>query len=488
MEGKNNFWRNIILFLPLLFYVMGINPFLSPSSYDDVTYWEGANSLFYHHNYMINEEPIIDWPPGTSLLFSLPLLFGLKSFVWVKIVVVICVFFSALLAWKLLEKEKFPHAYISVFFFLLLPSSFLWGTRAMSEWPFTLWSLLFLFLLDKLRKSFLWMLLAALVLLMAIITRYVGFALYFVLVFQAFKNTSWRGVFKTREFFTGLIALVVFASTWMVRTMSLQGQTLETSAYARGLSNFEDVRFLEVFHMIPKLFLGTIIYEHLPVTAALLCDFIVVFMLVWGWITLVRRRGWNPIDIYMLVTLVLVASWANGKCHRYLIPTAPFLLSYLFFGSEIVMKRFFSSVVYLRLRNSILVSAALFLIFLNSIILFYGNGISYGAAFYFLNHSPEKFYKGYWKELYEACLVIKNQNIPGKILLENTGDYRYVYFFTRHKVLLKEENEPPVFILVKKGDVEHNKENGLKSNYEKIKIPQNFQLLWDGQYVTVYQK
>ena len=141
----------MILYFPLLLYLLAVNNYLSPSTYDNVVYYEGAHSLATGIGYQIDEHPIVDWPPLLSAFLAIPMLLGLTEVIASKLVVLCFVCVGIGLIYQRLERDDRPFPLATTLLFTLTPTAFLWGTRVMTEWPFLTLALGFLTALDRLR-------------------------------------------------------------------------------------------------------------------------------------------------------------------------------------------------------------------------------------------------------------------------------------------------------------------------------------------------
>lgn len=486
---KEIFSLRHMLFLPIVLYALGINPYLAPSTYDEVVYWEGAKSIAYHGSYIVNGDYIVNTPPGLSLLLTIPLLLGFSSVAVGKIVIIICAAISMFLVLKILESENFPHYLLAIFFFFIVPSSFLGGIRLMSEWPYVMWTMLFFYLIRNMQKSMFWVFGAGCVLTVAILTRYIGFTLYFPLAFLAFKNNPWRSVLKSREFFVFVISIVLLSFSWL--SYIYEYHIVQNSVYYKGIENFNEPGLLMLVHMVSKLFLGSVVYHVLSIPLKYVCDLLIIVPMLLGWSFVIKRKSITYIDVYVAINLIIICFYVLGKDYRFLIPIAPFLFSYFFYGTEIIAKKIFSTKYCAILKNIWLTSLLSVFLALDLAIIFYGNGMTYGAAFYPISNTPDKYYKGYWRDLYLASQVIKNTHSPGKVYFENAGEVRYVYFFSGQlSSTLEKEGMPPTFILIKKKGVEgvdwYDEDDTVYAD-AKMEIPSNYHLIWEGDYVAVYQ-
>ena len=180
----------LLLFIPILLYIISLNSYLSPVTFDNVIYLEGAKSLLNDGTYTYMGKVIRDWPPVMSLSIVLFSSLGLSPIIAAKVFVLISVLIGMWFSFKVLEQESFDFPILSYFIFIISPTAFLWGTREMTEWPYMAFSMVFLFLLGKMEKnrtSFYLSIFGGLLFALCILTRYAGITLLgavFTMIFQ----------------------------------------------------------------------------------------------------------------------------------------------------------------------------------------------------------------------------------------------------------------------------------------------------------------
>lgn len=105
--------KRILILLVFACYLLALNPYLGPATYDDVVYFLGAESLAKGEGYLYQGKLIGDWPPLFSTLLSLPMRFGFSSVWTAKLVVLTAILISFLPSinyWRerIAKKKAYP--------------------------------------------------------------------------------------------------------------------------------------------------------------------------------------------------------------------------------------------------------------------------------------------------------------------------------------------------------------------------------------------
>ncbi len=402
--------KRLILTLPFLLYALGINPWFAPLTYDNILYWEGAKSLAYDGSYTLFGDTIRDWPPLFSFVLAIPMRLGIESLVLSKCLVLLSAFLAVQLSFSLLTRYDYPFPFLSALLFALLPSSLLWGTRLMSEWPYILLSLSLLYCLgSESRRS--WLPLGAL-LAAALMTRHVGIALL-----PAVLAAGWRKERLFDGFSVCATGLGLFVLLWGQRLTVAVG-TNETESYYSGLSILSRFEPFKLLQQIPDLLFHTHVWlapELLSPLTLLVTAFIIVFYL-----ERLRTHGLGALEVYLGTMIGILACKEYGKELRYLLPLAPFLLAAFLGGVSQITQG------YKRLAAPVLGIWIVGLLSLNTALLSVGNLRDYNGLSVLASPSADQFYKGYWKDVYQASQWLREQPPSGPIGLSDFSNWKYL--------------------------------------------------------------
>jgi hypothetical protein len=434
-----------------LVYALALNPYLLPETYDNVLYYASGRAIAETGAYTFGGWSVWDWPPGFPAMLAVPAALGWDSVLADKLVVFLSVGLGAVLALALLRREGRPWAKFSVAVALLVPTTFLQGTRVMSDWPFAALGFLFLYLLDRLDRpraaAWGWALVLGLLLGAATLTRHVGVCLGAALLVQAW-NAQRRatGGLRGRLAALGPPTLVAALGAalfggWRVLTLPY------VEANAAWASYQSDLGFLD--HLDPLAFArqvwdvtmhGTRVIEALlgPGAAWLASGLAVIAtaLVVYGGYRQIRSHGLRPSDAYVLATAALIAT-VEWKHARYLLPIAPFLASYLAWGTERtfawLQARRHAGARWWSVRGAIALWL-LGLIAMDAWLVFRGNQQTHGALTPLLSRSEAEFYRGEWHDLERASAHIRASEADGAVLVVGRDELKYPAFFTRRPI------------------------------------------------------
>lgn len=449
-----------------------LNPFFLPGVYDNLVYFYGAVSLVEQGSIQFRGLPIVDWPPVVSVVLAIPILFGLESVVAAKVIIILCAAAGLLLARQLFQGEKRPFPVLTLVVFVLLPTSFLMGTRIMSEWPYFLASILFLYALHRMRaadqgspgdsKWRFWGLTLGTGLLLGIasLTKFTGVLLGLAIIAQVvwklrlhpdgltIGRRIWRTILPE-----GLVA-VIGASCFLAWKAKIQWETMTGVApaseyYRYGLvpGHFGGFDLGGLLLGITDLFFHTeAVLGRLGAVgwpSVLLAGSFGLFVLGGLWIRL-RSPESSPADWYVLGNLLLFGGLVTNQQTRYLMPIAPFLIGYFFISCQ-HLPALYRALIPDTLRRAaaahfpqwganlpraavtlwllVMTGAAFHLLYLGNL-----SG-THRALFYPLNRSPETFYAGSWLDFYQACQYVKEHPDHGHVAVIGEGD-KYVTYYT----------------------------------------------------------
>lgn len=443
-ERKRSLPAALFLSLPLLLYGAAVNPYFPPGTYDDIVFYYGARSLVESGSFQFAGKYIVDWAPGLSVLLAIPMWLGFGSVWAAKLCILLCVGTGLFLTFRYLQGEDRPRPLLTCALFALLPTGFMMGTRLVTEWPFIALSFLFLGLLQALggqRRGLPLAVLAGLVLGAASLTRWIGVLLGAAVLSQALSRMRAERARGFRSILPEFIAAAVGAAAFCLWKLKLAWQidsgTAAPSTYYPGYwyleiftgSDFASLpsRVGDLFFQLSSLsrYLGT------DGSAMRLAVWVVPGLLtVWGAVCLFRRRGLRPGDWYALATLVLFALLKHNPQVRYLLPIAPFLLSYFLAGLDGA----FGALGNLRGRAglAVLVTWAMALVALDGYLLFRGNVTGSHAGLCMLaSPDADSFYKGQWRDLYRAGQFIAEAGSAGAVAVTGQQD-KYLLAFSGH--------------------------------------------------------
>ena len=440
---------HLIPFLPLLLYIAALNPYFLPGTYDNIVFFYGAKSLLENGIFAIEGKYIVDWAPGLSILLAIPFALAGES-VWLgKGLIILCVGAGIFFTSRYLKAEGNPNPRIICLLFALIPTGFMMGTRIMTEWPFIALSFLFLWQLkvvDGEKRSMGLGVLLGFILGAAALTRWIGVLLGFALIGQlvsrmkAGKITGFRCILP--EFTAALIGGSVYC-LWKLKLAWLVHSGLaDSSMYYPDfwyIYIFETFKISTLPYKISDLFFqATSINRFLGVEAnpVRLVWILPGLLTFWGMIQHFRLRGILPGDWYALSTLVLFLLLDQNQQVRYLLPVAPFLLSYFLFGLDMAANACARLAPEWRktLLKMALVAWIITLITLNGFLLFRGNQAATHSGLCLLSSpSPEAFYKGDWLDLYQAGIFLSNIPKTESIVIQGGSD-KYLMAFSGRRI------------------------------------------------------
>ena len=407
-------------------YAAGINPWYLPDAHDDVLYHEAARSLATGEGYAWHGERISDWPPGFAVVLSIAIRLGFGSIAAAKLLVAGLAALALVTLWRLLTIEGRPRPGLTVVAMALLPAAFQAGTRIMSEWPYMLWSFLFLLVLDRLARArerrVAWAVLAGLLLGASALTRYVGVFLGAALLFQAVR--TWRQAPPGRRLAAvwplglaaGLGASLFVA--WVAFVASSIGFTDARNAEAAAYAHFEPVTMLGAIANV-VLNLASVL-RHLGVAGTAL-GALVGLVAITGFVLRLRSGRASPSDAYALAVLAFTIVYEGSPVPvvtRYLVPIAPFCLGALAAGASHLAtlagadrRPGWSRVVALGIGLWLAGLTAMDL----TLVAVGKPGGAHGGLSPLVSPTAADFYRGRWRDLWDACLYVRERPEPGSV-------------------------------------------------------------------------
>lgn len=445
-EREKSLPTALLLFLPLLLYGAAVNPYFPPGTYDDIVFYYGARSLAESGSFQFGGKYVVDWAPGLSVLLAVPMSLGFESVWAAKLCILLCVSAGLFLTFRYLRAEGRPRALVTCTLFALLPTGFMMGTGIMTEWPFIALSFLFLGLLRSLdgeRRGLPLAALAGLVLGAASLTRWIGVLLGAAVLSQALSRMKAKPGFRAilPEFLVAAIGAALFC-LWKLKLVWQVGSgAAEPSTYYRAywyLDLFASTEFSALPFRIGDLF-----FQVSSLSRYLGTDGPAMRMAVWGvsgplilWgaVWRFRRCGIQPGDWYALATLALFALLKQNPQVRYLLPIAPFLLSYFLVGLDAALgaPECLTSRWRAGLTGAALAAWAAALVVLDGYLLFRGNVTgSHAGLCSLVSPNADAFYKGPWKDMYRAGQFIAEAGSSEVVSVTGQKD-KYVLAFSGH--------------------------------------------------------
>ena len=318
--------KRILILLVFACYLLALNPYLGPATYDDVVYFLGAESLAKGEGYLYQGKLIGDWPPSSPLCFLCPCV-SVSSSVWTaKLVVLTAILISFFAIYQLLERENREEKGLSFLLFALSPIGFIFGARVMSDWLFIALAYLFLltlYQLDKQKQLGLWHLVAGLLLGAAMLTRYAGLFLLVPLFFGA-KNDRLQSI--TSKGLVAFVGLSLFLVLWVLPLkMAIREGDLEVRYY-QSIGQLITINFSALVETYLQLWSGIDMHTHYLIL------FTPLFIpLILGFYKRISHSGLMYGDCWALITLI-VCFLLSTKTARYLLPAAPILFTYMILG------------------------------------------------------------------------------------------------------------------------------------------------------------
>lgn len=416
-----------------LFYVLALNPYLGPGIFDDVVYLGGAESLAKGDGYYFNGQMIGDWPPFFSIILALPIYLGLPAIISAKIIVLIFVFLSLLIMNQLMLEEEWEYRIPVLLLFALAPTGLIWGSRIMSDWLFVCLVFTFLLLLKRSENRPIWgkwTWLAGICFGLAFLTRYAGLFLSFPLAAQAFLQIS-RGLqFFVSRVIIGLMGLSIFIVFWIFPVQHAMEQRTANVGYFGSIQkilekiNFD---FVELMNVIVAYMTSIKLPSEFPKSIGIVITAVLVIVMLVGLYQKYAKKGIVYSDFWVFGLLFVYLAFYD-KIERYFLPVGPFLFYYAILGMEkFLSKRVLSGVLF--------VWIAIFII-IDGYILVKGNGRTYSGLNYLASPTPESFYRGYWKDLYEVSQEIKSDSEIKEVIFKGPDllGKKYIFFFTGKKI------------------------------------------------------
>lgn len=411
-------YKRLLLLLPALLYLLALNPYITPSTYDNIVYFEGAKSIVHHFSYSLDGLYIVGWPPALSALLAFPISLGFDSVLAAKVVILLMAVLSWQLIYQLLMEEKRPYPFLTTLLVAVSPFSLQSGSRILTEYPFLFVTFLFLLILPRIEKerSIFYTLFASFLCGFAILLRPIGIALLAPLFVQMVRRR------KRAELWILGTALLTFLS-WKGYVFWLESSGLFLGKNYIQLANFLYPEPLLLLRQIGSFFLEI----HLIFSKENLLGYgfaiALIGIIAYGYWKTPKNSRTHQTDSYcFLMSFVLI--FATWKLPRYILPIAPFLFSYFLAAFNEKNVKYLAGILLIGY------------LFLDGALLTVGNRSTYGGLSPIASPTPETFYKGYWLDLYQASNWLRKEKREGSVTLSGqmSGDRKYVYHWSRRHI------------------------------------------------------
>lgn len=429
----------LVAAVPLLVYGAALNPYYPPGNYDDILYLGAARAIATRGSYEFAGHHVADWPPAFSTMLAIPMWLGLDSLWIAKLLIVACAAIGSMLALRLLERIRAPLPLASVLIASLLPNALLMGSRVMSEQPFLAVSFAFLLALDRVHddgaKSKRRALAAGALLGLAALTRSVGVLLGVAVVAQAVSRARAAPAgARLRAIAPELIVALIGAFPVLAWRVHVWLEIRSGAAVSRYQSDASFLSHVDPLGLLRNV--GDLLAQSTRVATAvglptLALDVVLVglfVVVVFGVSIAWKSTRSRPATAYLLATLVLFTC-LEWKFPRYLLPVAPFLVSYVAAGAGLLGRAVSSSRGARLAGFAALALWATALLAMDGVLLVRGNGENHRGLSVLASPTAESFYVGYWRDLYTASRWVGAQPASGSIALAGPSDCRYVSLF-----------------------------------------------------------
>ncbi len=486
-------WKHLFLFFPFLLYLLALNPYLEPSVYDDVIYLEGAKSIVTEGRYAYMGKIIRDWPPMMSICLAALYTMGFTSVLAAKIFVLSCVFVAMGLCYLILKQNQYEFPTLTYFTAMISPVLFLWGSRVMAEWPYFVFSLIFLFLLNRLennRKSIFLIFLSGVMLAICILTRYVGItllgAIATTIIHRLYSNKKEHKEWNLKDIYPEVlvcgIGISIFVLAWVIPIYFLQQKEAVIADYYQ-VDYFLQSHPLKLLNILTdtlfKINRFPFLHSFIVYTALVLAN----LLLLIGFVHQIRNRGFKKTDGYVVCYLLLLLN--THEIHtRYMIPIIPFLFSYFFSGIKVLGGQLPSFVPIAKLKYILIGILTSYYLIYDLHLLLLGNKTEYGGMNIWMSPTPQSFYLNRWRDLYDSAMMIKEDPKQGDIGLFDIAESKYIYYFAQRKTYDIPTSENLSFLIVNR---ESNDQSDAKDKIIQM-LSKNWILLKETPSMNTYRR
>lgn len=300
-------------------YIKHAQNLLSGQAYGSGVFMPGVSAHNYPPGFPLLIAPILAWAGPDMALLKLP-----AVFIWP-----LCAWLLALIARRSLGGET---ALLVFLFMLFAPWFFVFKQNILSDVPFTflatggLWAFLHYDQGHSRRGA--WLALFLVFMATALLVRSAGVALLgAALLYLVFKRRAWGLALLT----AGVGGAVFFAQKLMAA--STGGYFLlfhDPVFYFTRLGGMLPAKLAKVLGFYFPLFRGG---HWLLAGLEAACALALICLAAWGWLKLRRRQdGWDVIDAFVLLYMVMILLWPFNEGPRFYAPVAGLLLIYFLQG------------------------------------------------------------------------------------------------------------------------------------------------------------
>jgi hypothetical protein len=465
----------LFVIFTLVVILLGLNPYMEPNLYDNVTYYLGAQSLAHNGVYAMNGAPILDWPPLFSAILAIPMFFGFESLVISKLIVFL---FVLLCLWVITHFFHILKREPALFFAgltALLPVGSLQPTMMFTEWPFVFFSTVFLLSIHQIergeRKPF-WIFLGTISLAASFFLHYRALLLIVALLLYAVWNLV-RKQPSLPYFLIGSLSSFLFFLFWIVPIYFILGTGFSSSKYYTNISFIKMPALEKILTPFSDLFFRAVTVSRFVFSNLdLFLGIIILAFVIYGLGLLKKAKSFYFVDFCTVFSIACLCFHKDNKA-RYLLSFAPFLLYYFYLGIRSCAEKYRFS----RVLPYLLGCWIICLFALRGVLLIYGNGIDYSGSAVFVSPTPEKYYLGIWRELYTTCHSMNPQK-QGPLATKCLPQTRYiVYFSGRHVEEFDSKKSNPYVLAAQKGHF--SREEVMKYHLHPLIV---------GQHVILYER
>lgn len=348
--------KKIFLILLTVFIVINILNF-DPKLFlggDNAHYLTLAKSILsgqgYRDIFAPDSPPHTQYPPGFPLLLIPGLILFGNNFVFIKLIILLLSISAFYLFYKFYKNYLAKEVRIlALALFALCPLIVMYSHYILSEIPYLFFSILAIYLIEKLqvqnRKKILLFIVMILSLIFTYYIRTIGISLIFAaLIYLIYKK-------RYKEFLILLAFAFIFVLLWQSRLTKISGSGYFVQFFSRnpydlaaGNISFSEliIRFLNnmrlyTLEVFPKILLPSL---QNPIWLKVF-GFIASGLVGIGWVS--RLKKITVLEIYMVFFLAITFAWPEvWTGDRFLLPVVPFLFYYFIKGILMLSKKSFA--------------------------------------------------------------------------------------------------------------------------------------------------
>lgn len=356
-----------ILICIILLHTAAFNPALDTNG-DNASYIINAKSLIERGNFyrLSSPDAPLDYKASVGLpliLVPVYLIFGV-NFTFMKILILLMAIASVILIYLIFKETVYPAlAAIIALLFALNPYTLLFSSMIMTEIPFIFWSLVSFFFLNLMLRQKkikpLLIIITAVAIFLSYLTRAVGIGFpVAVLLYMLIRLKVWQilkagGISRLeavglKKFLFLAILLLILFTGWQLR-YHLSAGSSQVSEFTSGLSEEKISGSFKTFWEVlaPNIFASdTVRRKHIPMDFKLI---FIILLVIAGILKSILRQ--EPFGYYFIIisAVLILGNPAHSSLvfSRYLYVLTPFLLYFLYLGTDWIVGVFRSQ----NLRN-----------------------------------------------------------------------------------------------------------------------------------------